>query len=85
MELRKDRLRWHIHYQGVLFYINIDQLLEPEIEDTFLEIKTRTWSLVDAQNKAESVRRMLDILGITPEDAVRQEYVEMHKAEAGDS
>ena len=77
-ELKKDRHRWQIHYQGVLFYINIDHILEPESGDTFLEIKSRTWSLVDAQTKADAIRRMLAILEIAPEDIVRQDYVEMH-------
>jgi hypothetical protein len=78
-ELKKDRHRWQIHYQGVLFYINIDRILDPESEDIFLEIKSRTWSLVDAEHKADAIRRMLAILEIAPEDIVRQDYVEMHQ------
>ncbi len=27
LELQKDRQRWHIHYQGVLFYVNVDRVI----------------------------------------------------------
>lgn len=76
-ELRKDRRRLHIHYQGVLYYVNIDQVIEPSLPDTYLEIKSRTWSLVDAEHKASGIQRMLRIIGITPQDAVPTEYLEM--------
>jgi 5-methylthioadenosine/S-adenosylhomocysteine deaminase len=78
-ELKKDRRRWHIHYQGVLFYINIDKVSQPANKNTFIEIKSRTWSLHDAKHKSDAVKRMLDILGITPEDITRQEYVDMQE------
>ena len=76
--LRKERQRWRIHYQGVLFYINIDRIQEPALDHTmFLEIKSRTWSLSDAEIKAERIHEMLQIIGITPEDAVTADYLEM--------
>ena len=43
-EIHKDRLRWHILYKGVLFYVNMDQITEPEIKHRYIEIKSRTWS-----------------------------------------
>jgi 5-methylthioadenosine/S-adenosylhomocysteine deaminase len=76
-ELQKDRYRWHIHYQGVLFYINVDRILRPDLPDTFIEIKTRTWSARDADNKAQRIQEMLSILGIKPEDITVAEYLEM--------
>lgn len=75
--LEKERQRWHIHYQGVLYYINIDRFTEPQLPDMFIEIKSRTWSLLDAQNKADGISRMMEILNL-PEGAVeRQDYLEM--------
>lgn len=76
-ELEKDRHRWHIHYQGVLFYINVDHVVKPDLPDTFIEIKSRTWSKADAGNKAERIQEMLSILGIKPEDIILSDYLEM--------
>lgn len=76
-ELQKDRYRWHILYQGVLFYVNVDRVLKPDLPDTFIEIKTRTWSSSDADNKAQRIQDMLEILGIQPEDIITAEYLEM--------
>lgn len=75
--LSKDRQRWHIHYQGVLYYINLDRFTNPVLEDTFIEIKSRTWSLIDAQHKADGISRMLSFLGIPTTDIVRQDYLEI--------
>jgi len=77
VELRKDRYRWHIHYQGVLFYVNVDHVTEPALEQTFIELKSRTWSSRDAENKAHRIQEMLAILGITPDQIVVQDYLEM--------
>ena len=75
-ELHKDRRRWHIYYQGVLFYINVDRVLKPEFGDTFIEIKSRTWSASDAENKADRIQAMLKIIGISPPDILQDEYLE---------
>jgi len=75
-ELQKDRRRWHILYQGVLFYVNLDRVLKPELADTFVEIKSRTWSAKDAENKANRIQEMFKILGIAATDIVRDEYLE---------
>ncbi len=77
-ELHKDRKRWHIHYQGVLFYVNVDRVLQPALPNTFIELKSRTWSAVDAENKAHRIQEMLAILGLQPEDVLRADYLEMH-------
>ncbi len=79
-ELHKDRRRWHIHYQGVLFYVNMDRVLQPELPDTYIEIKSRTWSLGDAENKADRIQEMLRILGVAQSDVISDEYLEMQKA-----
>lgn len=76
-ELHKDRYRWHIHYQGVLFYVNVDRVLTPTLPETFIELKSRTWSGRDAQNKAERIQEMLNILGISAEDVIQDGYLEM--------
>jgi 5-methylthioadenosine/S-adenosylhomocysteine deaminase len=79
-ELQKDRRRWHIHYQGVLFYINLDRVLQPDMGKPFIEIKSRTWSRSDAEIKADRIQAMLKILGIPATSIVRDEYLEMKPA-----
>ena len=37
--LEKDRRRWHIMFQGVLFYVNVDRFISPPGEETYLELK----------------------------------------------
>jgi 5-methylthioadenosine/S-adenosylhomocysteine deaminase len=76
--IHKDRLRWHILYKGVLFYVNLDRITEPKIERGYVEIKSRTWSRRDAEYKAELTSEILNqIMGIKPDDRVRMEYVEL--------
>lgn len=76
-ELQKDRRRWHINYKDVGFYINIDQVLKPEMDTIFIEVKSRTWSARDAEQKADMIREILDILEIGMEDVIEQDYMEM--------
>lgn len=81
-EVHKDRRRWHILYQDVLFYINVDQILKPSRAGSFIEIKSRTWSSIDAQNKANRIEEMLNILGISSADLLHEEYLEFDVIEA---
>ncbi len=85
-QLEKDRRRWHILFQGVLYYLNLDQLLKPQVDGLFIELKSRTYSMKDADVKAQRVQEMLEILGIQPGDIIRRHYIEMVKdtAVAGD-
>lgn len=77
-ELHKDRWRWHIKYKDVLFYINLDRVIKPELAGLFIEIKSRTWSAQDAENKAAQIEELLAILGIEGNDIVESDYLEMH-------
>ncbi len=76
-ELQKDRRRWHLHYQGVLFYVNVDRVTQPKLPGLFIEIKSRTWSASDAENKADRIQKMLGIMGISQDEIVRSDYLEM--------
>ncbi len=79
-ELHKDRQRWHLLYQGVLFYVNVDRVFKPELGGVFVEIKSRTWSKSDAENKADRIKAMLGILGLDPAALVSTDYLEMQTA-----
>lgn len=76
-ELHKDRRRWHIHYKGVPYYVNVDQVIKPALPGVFIELKSRTWSAQDAELKAAQIREMLEILGIDQSEIVPSDYLEM--------
>jgi 5-methylthioadenosine/S-adenosylhomocysteine deaminase len=75
--IHKDRLRWLIRFDGVEFFINVDRLLEPRLPHAFLEIKTRTWSRRDAEEKAERISELLAMLGLESAEVVRDEYIQL--------
>lgn len=79
-QLEKDRRRWHIEYKGVLYYLNLDRVLKPQIDGLFIELKSRTYSMKDAEHKAAEVQTMLDILGVDADDIVHTHYMEMAAA-----
>ncbi|MGQ9839801.1 MAG: amidohydrolase family protein [Anaerolineae bacterium] len=74
--IQKDRRRWRVLFRGTEFYINLDRLEQPDL-GYFIEAKSRTWSRRDAEHKAELARELLACLGISPEAAVAEDYVEI--------
>lgn len=79
-ELHKDRRRWHILYQGVLFYVNLDRVLQPALDGSYLEIKARTWSSGDATEKASRIQQMLQIMDVSAANIVSGDYLELEPA-----
>ncbi len=77
--IEKDRLRWRVLFKGTEFYINLDRIDQPNL-GTFLEVKSRTWSLRDAEIKAQLVKNLIEFLGAQPEKTVTQDYVEFVSA-----
>lgn len=78
----KDRLRWRVVYQETDFAINLDKLTSPELPGYFLEIKSRTWSRTDAARKAGIITELLQLFGLDPLTAERDDYPEMVTARA---
>jgi 5-methylthioadenosine/S-adenosylhomocysteine deaminase len=76
-QLDKERRRWTIMYRGVQFYINVDNMDKPAVDQMFIEIKSRTWSARDADYKAAHIEEMLQILEIEPDDLSTSDYLEM--------
>ncbi len=74
--IEKDRKRWKVHYRNIEFFINVDRLDEPNL-GTFLEVKSRTWSLEDAEKKAQVAEDLLKLLGSHPKDAETRDYVQI--------
>ena len=79
----KDRRRWLVAYRGVEFYVHLDRLLNPEREHPFVEVKSRTWSRRDAQDKAEIINDLLALFGASPDDTIAEGYVDLAPAPAG--
>jgi 5-methylthioadenosine/S-adenosylhomocysteine deaminase len=79
LQLEKDRRRWHVEYKGVLFFVNVDRVSHPKLPDTYVEIKSRTWSAKDAELKAALIQEMMAILQVKQEDILHDEYLEMQE------
>ena len=62
-QVDKERRRWRIRYRNTNFAVNVDSLLQPTIEETFIEIKARTWSIRDAEQKAALIVELIELLG----------------------
>ena len=74
--IEKDRLRWLILYKETEFFVNLDQMREPEL-GYYLEIKTRTWSRKDAERKAQLASELLSVLGASGGEKVTEDYIDI--------
>lgn len=75
--VEKDRLRWEVFFEDEELYVNLDRVVQPPKEGYYLEVKSRTWSVRDAEKKAAVIGRLLANLGVGDELLLRQEYVEI--------
>jgi len=76
LEIEKDRLRFLIRFKGIEFYINVDTLSKPNL-GFFLEVKSRTWSRKDAEQKSSLAVDLINHLNASPEDNISEEYVDI--------
>ena len=74
--VEKDRRRWLVVYRGVEFYVHLDRLMNPASDGYFIEIKSRTWSRRDAQDKASVITELLALFGTRPDDTISDGYVD---------
>jgi 5-methylthioadenosine/S-adenosylhomocysteine deaminase len=74
--IEKDRQRWLILYKNTEFFVNLDQMREPQL-GYYLEIKTRTWSRKDAQHKAQLASELLSVLGASSGEKVTEDYIDI--------
>jgi 5-methylthioadenosine/S-adenosylhomocysteine deaminase len=75
-EIEKDRQRYLVKFQDTEFFINIDTIIKPAL-GIFLEIKSRTWSRLDAELKSKKVSQLLSLLVQKPGHVVTQDYFEL--------
>jgi 5-methylthioadenosine/S-adenosylhomocysteine deaminase len=76
-EVEKDRRRWLVAFRGVQFYVHLDHLVNPHQGEYFLEVKSRTWSRRDAEDKSAIITELLTRLGARPDEAIEEGYVEL--------
>jgi 5-methylthioadenosine/S-adenosylhomocysteine deaminase len=74
--IEKDRQRWLIQYKDTEFFVNLDQMREPQL-GYYLEIKTRTWSRKDAERKAGLASELLSVLGASSGEKVTEDYIDI--------
>jgi 5-methylthioadenosine/S-adenosylhomocysteine deaminase len=75
--VEKDRRRWLLVYRGVEFYLHLDRLINPAGDGYFIEVKSRTWSRRDAQDKAAVISELLALVGTSPDDTLSDGYVDL--------
>ncbi len=75
--VEKDRLRWELIFQDEELFLNIDRVTTPKRDGFYVELKSRTWSRRDAERKAQVISDALAKFGISDDQVVRQEYVEL--------
>jgi len=80
--IQKDRRRWHVRYQDTEFFVNLDTVEQPDLGH-FLEIKSRTWSRRDAERKADLLGRLLALLGLSGQEVVLRDYLELASGSSG--
>lgn len=74
--IEKDRLRWRVLFQGTEFYINLDRVEQPDL-GYFVEVKSRTWSKRDAENKAHIASNLIEYLGASLKETISSDYIEL--------
>jgi 5-methylthioadenosine/S-adenosylhomocysteine deaminase len=74
--IEKSRKRWLVNYKGAEFFVNLDSVSSPAL-GCFLEVKSRTWSRHDAQQKAERASELLHQLGVQKDALEHRDYLEM--------
>ncbi len=72
----KDRLRWLVRYKDEDFFINLDRVDTPDL-GYYLEIKSRTWSRLDAEDKAQWTSELITLLGGSLKKTITKDYVEL--------
>ncbi len=91
-EIDKDRWRWKVIYKDTDFFINLDRfkattdgrpptaggsVAPVDGAGAYLELKSRTWSKRDAEQKAKLIAELLELFGVDAADTVKEEYVDM--------
>ena len=79
--VEKERRRWLVEYKGEEFFINLDEVHTPRL-GWFLEIKSRTWSRRDAEEKASLSSELITLLGGSVGKTVSKDYIQIAREKA---
>ena len=74
VEVHKKRRRLHIRFGDTDFALNFDSIQKPQLDQSYLEIKSRTWSKQDAERKATLIGELLKLSNIPTETLIKSEY-----------
>ncbi|MDF1512693.1 MAG: amidohydrolase family protein [Anaerolineae bacterium] len=77
IEVHKQRRRLHIRFGDTDFALNFDRIQNPNLGQAYLEIKSRTWSIQDAERKARLIGDLLLLLNLPSDMLVKAEYHEL--------
>ena len=75
-EIEKNRLRYLIRYKNTELFVNLDEILQPGL-GKFVEVKSRTWSRQDADNKILIVHDLLKYLGLETSQLITKDYINL--------
>jgi 5-methylthioadenosine/S-adenosylhomocysteine deaminase len=76
VEVEKDRKRFLVSYKDTEIFINVDTFIVPKL-GSYLEIKSRTWSRLDAENKSKLVIELIELLGLQNKSTISKDYIEL--------
>lgn len=76
LEIEKNRLRYLIQYKDTEFFINLDTIQKPNI-GKFVEIKSRTWSRQDADQKTALIHELVTFLGLDETQINTLDYLQI--------
>jgi len=77
IEHEKRRRRWRIIYKDHDFAVNFDTLGHGARPELYMEIKSRTWSRRDADQRAALIGELIAICGLSESALIKQEYVDL--------
>ena len=73
LEIEKNRRRYLVRFKDVEFFINVDRIIKPN-EDCFVELKSRTWSRQDADEKTHLIKYLADVLELDTSQIINEDY-----------
>lgn len=76
IEVEKDRKRFLVSYKDAEIFINVDTFIVPKL-GSYLEIKSRTWSRLDAEIKSKLVVELIELLGLQDKPTISKDYIEL--------
>ena len=76
VEIEKDRRRFLVKFKDVEFFINVDRMIKP-VADSFVEIKSRTWSRHDADEKTHLIKYLAEYLGLDTVQIINEDYFQL--------